>query len=120
VTTESLLITGKGAYVPSRKTQPGNVGKGRGHPEAAERLASAAVALFSKKWYGTVSVAEICRAAGLSNGVFYRYYGDKEELFQVILGRILEQVRAALESVEGDTPRERLHRYTEAIVRFSE
>ena len=43
---------------------------GRGKPETEERLVAAAVGLFSRKWYGTVSVAEICRAAGLSNGVF--------------------------------------------------
>jgi AcrR family transcriptional regulator len=95
-------------------------GKEAGNPEAAERLAAAAVELFSKKWYATVSVAEICRAAGLSNGVFYRYYADKETLFKVILGRIHDKVREAVERTGGGTPRERLHRYAEAIVRFSE
>ena len=55
--------------------------EGRGKPETEERLVAAAVQLFSKKWYGTVSVAEICRQASLSNGVFYRYYGGKEALF---------------------------------------
>ena len=57
-------------------------------PRPRERLVAAAVELFSKKWYGTVSVAEICRAAGLSNGVFYRYFDGKEGLFKVILGRV--------------------------------
>jgi AcrR family transcriptional regulator len=95
-------------------------GKDAGTSEAAERLAAAAVELFAKKWYGTVSVAEICRTAGLSNGVFYRYYPDKETLFKVILGRIQDQVREAVERTGGETPRERLHRYAEAIVRFSE
>lgn len=106
--------------MPSRKTQPVTAGKGRGNPEAAERLAAAAVELFSKKWYGTVSVAEICRAAGLSNGVFYRYYADKEALFKVILGRIHDQVREAIERADGSTPRERLRSFAEVIVRFSE
>jgi AcrR family transcriptional regulator len=106
--------------LPSRKTQPGAGARGRGNPDAAERLASAAISLFAKKWYGTVSVAEICRTAGLSNGVFYRYYDDKEELFKVLLGRILEQVREAVERVDGDSPHERLRRYAEAMVRFSE
>jgi AcrR family transcriptional regulator len=92
----------------------------RGNPETAERLVAAAVELFSKKWYGTVSVAEICRAAGLSNGVFYRYFEDKETLFKVILGRVLEQVREVLEQVDGATPRERIHHFAEAIFRFSE
>ena len=90
------------------------------NPENGERLLAAAVGLFSKKWYGTVSVAEICREAGLSNGVFYRYYDGKEALFKVILGRIADQVREALERVEGATPRERLGSFAEVIIRFSE
>ena len=93
---------------------------GRGNPETAERLVAAAVEHFSKKWYGTVSVAEICRTAGLSNGVFYRYFDGKEALFKVILGRVLDQVREALERVEGATPRERLRHLAEVIFRFSE
>jgi AcrR family transcriptional regulator len=64
-------------------------------------------------------VAEICRTAGLSNGVFYRYFDGKEALFKVILGRVLDQVREALERVEGATPRERLRRFAEVIFRFS-
>jgi AcrR family transcriptional regulator len=94
--------------------------EGRGNPENSERLLAAAVGLFSKKWYGTVSVAEICREAGLSNGVFYRYFDNKEALFKVILGRISDRVREALEQVEGTTPRERLRNFAEAIIRFSE
>jgi AcrR family transcriptional regulator len=105
---------------PREKQQASLSSGGRSNPEAAERLLAAAVELFSKKWYGTVSVAEICRAAGLSNGVFYRYFDDKKALFKVILGRILDQVREALERVEGKTPRVRLHRYAEVIIRFSE
>jgi AcrR family transcriptional regulator len=120
VTTESLLTPGMEVGLPPRAKQAKASNKGRGNPEAAERLRTAAVELFSKKWYGTVSVAEMCRAAGLSNGVFYRYYDDKEALFKVILGRILDQVREALERVDGETPRERLRSYAEAIVRFSE
>jgi AcrR family transcriptional regulator len=92
---------------------------GRGNPETEERLVAAAVGLFSRKWYGTVSVAEICRAAGLSNGVFYRYYDGKEALFKVILGRVLDQVREAVERAEGATPGERLRAYAGLITRFS-
>jgi AcrR family transcriptional regulator len=53
------------------------------HPKAKkssseQRILDTAIDLFSRKWYGTVSIAEICRAAGLSNGVFYRYFENKE------------------------------------------
>ncbi|MDR3671633.1 MAG: TetR/AcrR family transcriptional regulator [Holophaga sp.] len=94
--------------------------EGRGNPETEERLVAAAVDLFGRKWYGTVSVAEICRAAGLSNGVFYRYYDGKEALFKVILGRVLDQIREAVDQVEGATPRERLVHYVEVIARYSQ
>ena len=36
-----------------------------------EKLIDASRDLFSSKWFETVSVAEICREAGVSNGVFY-------------------------------------------------
>ncbi len=94
--------------------------QGRGRAETAERLVVAAVRLFSQKWYGTVSVAEICREAGLSNGIFYRYFDGKEALFKVILGRVLDQVREAMERVEGATPGERVRGIAGAMFRFSE
>ncbi len=92
---------------------------GRGNPETGERLVAAAVELFSRKWYGTVSVVEVCRAAGLSNGIFYRYFDGKEALFKVILGRVLDMVKEAVEGADGATPRERVRNYTEVITRFS-
>jgi len=95
------------------------VNPGRGNPETEQRLVTAAVELFCRKWYGTVSVAEVCRAAGLSNGVFYRYFDGKETLFKSILGQILDRIRATVEGVEGGTPRERLQRYADLIIGFS-
>ena len=94
-------------------------GAGRGNPETARRLTEAAVKRFAHKWYGTVSVAEICREAGLSNGVFYRYFPDKEALFKTILGQVLDAVREALEGVGGADPAERLRAYAATILAFS-
>jgi AcrR family transcriptional regulator len=91
----------------------------REEPPTDERLIKVAVELFSKKWYGTVSVAEICRAAGLSNGVFYRYFNNKEALFRRILERVLELIRDALEKIDGATPRERLISLAGIIISFS-
>lgn len=93
--------------------------EGRGRPATEERILAAAVGLFSRKWYGTVSVAEICREAGLSNGVFYRYFDAKESLFRSILSRVLEMIRETVEGVAGESPRERLRDFAARIVRFS-
>jgi AcrR family transcriptional regulator len=93
--------------------------QGRGNPDTEERLVTAAVRLFSQKWYGTVSVAEICRGAGVSNGLFYRYFEGKEVLFKLILGRVLDQVSLDLEGVAGATPRERLRNLLCVIIGFT-
>ena len=42
-----------------------------------DKIIKSAIELFSKNWYETVSVAEICRHAELSNGVFYNYFNFK-------------------------------------------
>jgi AcrR family transcriptional regulator len=84
------------------------------------RLLDAAVRLFSKHWYGTVSVAAICRGAGLSNGVFYNYFDNKEALFRRILTRVQDMIREALEGLPGAAPEERLRSLAGAIIGFSE
>ncbi|HTX72977.1 MAG TPA: TetR/AcrR family transcriptional regulator [Rectinemataceae bacterium] len=92
----------------------------REHPTTEKRLISAAVELFSGKWYGIVSVAEICRRAGLSNGVFYRYFDSKESLFKLLLGQVSDMIRSALDGVQGSDRAQRLRSFTEIIIRFSE
>ncbi len=67
-----------------------------------------AVALFSENWYDAISVAEICRNGGLSNGVFYRYYKDKEVLFREILDGFLEVIETRMSKISGADVEERL------------
>ena len=96
-----------------------NLASNKGSIRTEERLLTAAVGLFAKKWYGTVSVAAICREAGLSNGVYYRYFDSKETLFRRILQHILEMIRDAVAAPRGSTQRERLHSLVHAVVGFS-
>ena len=84
-----------------------------------DRLIDAAAKLFAKSWYGTVSVAAICREADLSNGVFYRYYKNKEVLFRKILENVLSMIRSAVETPHGSGPRERLRSLVGALVSFA-
>ncbi|MCE5256070.1 MAG: TetR/AcrR family transcriptional regulator [Spirochaetaceae bacterium] len=83
------------------------------------RLISTATQLFAEKWYGAVSVAEICRHAGLSNGCFYRYYKTKEELFRSILEDITLKIDLALVDVKGDCAEARLRSFAEIVFNFS-
>lgn len=71
--------------------------------DTRERIRNTAVDLFSRKWYETVPVAEICREAGISNGLFYRYYRNKMELVTEILDTFLERFSAELAPVSDVT-----------------
>jgi len=87
--------------------------------DTEKKLVDAALSLFSQKWYNTVSVAEICRAAGLSNGIFYKYFDGKEELFKSLLETVIDRIRGALAAVEGDSPRARLRGFCRALIDFT-
>ncbi len=85
-----------------------------------DRLRTAAIRLFARKWYSTVSVAEICREAGLSNGVFYRYYATKEVLFREILGTVLQSLRTTVMTLPVDGTWTRLETLASSVFEFTE
>ena len=93
-------------------------GKEESQP-SVDRLLAAAIELFSENWYGKVSVAEICRRAGLSNGLFYRYYRDKEEIFRQILELVIARIATAIQAVSGTCPEEKLRSFAGIIFNFS-
>lgn len=84
-----------------------------------ERLLISAISLFSEKWYGTVSVAEICRRAGFSNGLYYRYFQDKEEIFRHILERVIHNIADTVRDLPGDSPAQKLEVFVQRIFDFS-
>ncbi|SHE90492.1 transcriptional regulator, TetR family [Marinitoga hydrogenitolerans DSM 16785] len=73
-----------------------------------EKIIDSAIELFSKKWYETVSVAEICRNANLSNGVFYNYFKNKQQLFEYLLNYLLEVLKNEFYKYSGNTKKEKL------------
>ncbi len=87
--------------------------------ETQTRLETSAVKLFSRRWYSSVSVAEICRDAKLSNGIFYAYFNNKEELLRSILNDIILQIAGALEELDGSARPERLKNMVDKLVQFS-
>lgn len=84
-----------------------------------DRLTLSAITLFSQKWYGTVSVAEICRSAGFSNGLFYRYFQDKEAIFRHILELVIQKISAEIADLPGKTTDDRLALFVQRIFDFS-
>src|SRR5712691_9509027 len=47
----------------------------------ASRLLASALDAFSRRGYGDVNIDDICRAARIAKGSFYRHYRSKEDLF---------------------------------------
>ncbi|PTM93973.1 TetR/AcrR family transcriptional regulator [Streptomyces sp. VMFN-G11Ma] len=52
----------------------------RWEPNARERLAKAALELYSERGYERTTVAEIAKQAGLTERTFFRHYADKREV----------------------------------------
>lgn len=76
--------------------------------ETPTKIRDTALKLFSNRWFETVSVAEICREAGVSNGVFYRYHAGKEDLVRALVEQFLTIFEAELAGIDGATLEERL------------
>ncbi len=81
-----------------------------------DKLIQSAVDLFSKKRYSDVSVADICRQAELSNGVFYRYFRNKEEIFKCLVEEFLLLMGKALDTIHGETIEEKLEQFILTIL----
>ncbi|KAF2956895.1 TetR/AcrR family transcriptional regulator [Marinitoga sp. 38H-ov] len=80
-----------------------------------EKLIDSAIELFSKRWYETVSIAEICRNAGLSNGVFYNYFKNKQELFEYLLENLLKIFKKEFYNYNGSNKKEKLISFFEIV-----
>ena len=83
--------------------------------DTAERIRTAAIESFSRAYYDVVSVAQICRTAGISNGAFYRYYDGKEAIFRDLLDEFLTRFAADLAAIHEPTPAERPRRFIEVV-----
>ncbi len=73
--------------------------------------------LFNEKGFESTSIDDIVERMGVAKGLFYYYFGSKEELLAAILERMIEESRAAVEaamSKEGLTAMERFRELIES------
>lgn len=76
-----------------------------------EKIISAAIDLFAELPYEEVSVAQICKNTGVSNGIIYKYFKNKIELFQYLLEEVIRRIESYFENIEGNGIKERLESY---------
>jgi AcrR family transcriptional regulator len=78
-----------------------------------QRILEAAQNLFYKQGYNATSFSDIARAAKIPRGNFYYYFMTKHEIFESVVQRWLDTLRATLEELNRGQadPRERLVRF---------
>jgi AcrR family transcriptional regulator len=55
--------------------------------------------VFAEKGYYATRVADVVAAAGVSHGVFYRYFDNKTQLFRILAERASERLRHTLSQI---------------------
>lgn len=80
-----------------------------------EQILDAAAKVFAEKGLASTKIGDLAAAAGVSQGLLYRYFSDREDVFAALVERSVEhaiqRARAAVES--PGTPWERLRSLTE-------
>ncbi len=90
----------------------------RGSSAACQaRLLAVARDLFVARGYDGVNVAEICDAAGIAKGSFYKYFGSKDEIYLAAVRSTVDVVEAAFDATD---PPEDASRATEELTRVLE
>jgi AcrR family transcriptional regulator len=90
-------------HVESVVTDPRLVEERRG------QIVRAAVKLFSEEGYYTTTIQQIAKEAGVSTGLIYQYFGDKDDILFLTLKLVLEtyehEIPPRLEGIEHPVER---------------
>jgi AcrR family transcriptional regulator len=77
--------------------------------ERRAQIVGAAVKLFSAQGYYTTTIQQVAREAGISTGLVYQYFRDKDDLLLLALMQVLEryeqEIPRRLEGVEQPVTR---------------
>ena len=85
-----------------------------------EKIFVTAQILFSEKGYNNVSVADICKKAGVSVGLFYNYFKSKSDISIESLARFAEDWSAVTSTfLPGDSAINRLLRLTDCFLHMT-
>lgn len=95
--------------------EPGNEQKMEQiHNERREQIKKAALKVFARKGLTGTKMSMIAAEAGISQGLSYRYFNSKDELFTELVQETLEESKQAIENVKNlpGTPIEQMKMLT--------
>ncbi|MEW6778268.1 MAG: TetR/AcrR family transcriptional regulator [Bdellovibrionota bacterium] len=104
-----------------RKTAPARaLGRPPGISSARGKILQGATVAFGKKGYAATAVEDILEAAGVSRRTFYRFFSNKDEVFQAIYEVATTMLFQGLRSVSEskDEPLRKLERVAETFLRL--
>ena len=86
--------------------------------ERKKQIIEAAVSLFSEKGFSGTTTRELAKGAGVSEALLFRFFPDKEALYEAILSnKMEEQIPAVLENLPaGENPQKLLYELALRIV----
>jgi AcrR family transcriptional regulator len=83
-----------------------------------QQILDTAAVVFAQKGLSSTKISDLAGAAGVSQGLLYRYFSDKEDVFAALVERAvhhaIQRAQTALESPE--TPWEKLRSLTEEFL----
>jgi TetR/AcrR family transcriptional repressor of nem operon len=84
--------------------------------DARERILTAGTALLGRGAYSSISVADICAAAGVPKGSFYYFFESKQAFALAVIARhwVAQKAQWAMALAGDEAPLERLHRLFDA------
>ena len=90
--------------------------------QTQRRIMDSALAEFAEKGYGGSSVNTICAAQGISKGIVYHYFENKDELYlacvEECFQRLTAHLNAALPEEDAGSAEDQLGRYFCARMAF--
>jgi AcrR family transcriptional regulator len=85
-----------------------------------EQLLGIGLEHFGTRPYGDVGTAEIARAAGVSHGLLFHYFGDKRRYYLEVLRWVADDLVSAQAAHEQASPWQRLQAKLRAQVDFAD
>jgi AcrR family transcriptional regulator len=78
----------------------------RGESATRRRLLEAAEAVFTRKGYGSTTVADVTTVARMGRATFYVYFSSKAEVFRALADDVCAELCAAQDDAGGAEPLE--------------
>src|SRR6476661_3027955 len=89
--------------------------------ERRDQIVSATATVFARRGFRAASTAELAEAAGISDGLIFRYFPTKAELYEAVLDRAIANLEASLrEHVDATaTPAEQFEQTVRTTAAFA-